>query len=152
MLAALVCALALAAGTAAGAAHDGRRVFYLSLTAGECVVRPTAAAKNVSIVPCTDSRHNLEVYAVRHGGWGQGGLPTAGLLSARAQYLCLTSFVDVTGHGIPPGYGWQAFWPDAGDEQRRFGDRVICSLSRGAPLVALGAGRHIRASRLRPRA
>lgn len=126
----------------AGAANPGP-ISYLALRAGECATWASASPKTAVVVPCSDPRHNLEVYAVEHGGWGKGAVPSAALAYARAQYLCLNAVVDVTGHRLPTGYGWRGFWPDAGSEQKRYSDEVICSLGRYPRLAALGSGRHL---------
>ncbi len=136
-----ICVLALIAAVSAPAVSAGR-VSYLSLRAGDCAIRAASTPKSVAVVPCSNPRHDLEVYAVEHGGWRHRALPSSSLVSARAQYLCLNAFVDVTGHELPSGYGWRGFWPDAGAEQKRYGDEVICSLGRYPALAALGAGRH----------
>ena len=132
--------LALAGGIAAG---GGGPVFYLTLKPGQCAIRPTAKAKTVAVVPCSDAKHNLEVYAIRHGGWGRGTLPSHGLLVARLQFLCLRAFADVANRQMPPGYGWRGFWPDAGAEQKQYGDEVVCALTRYPRQTPLGAGRHL---------
>jgi hypothetical protein len=139
----LIVGLAAFALSAAGTA--AAPISYLALRAGECALVAKPGAKAATVVPCSDPRHDLEVYAVKHGGWGHGALPSSGMLEARAQYLCLTSFVDITGRQLPGGYGWRAFWPDRGAEQQRYGDEVICSLTRASGLRPLGTGSHLQA-------
>ena len=140
ILGALVATLAVAGPALAAGAKP---ISYLALHAGECATRSASTPKTVEVVPCSNPKHNLEVYAVEHGGWGPGTPPPAPQVAARAQFLCLNAFVIVTGHQLPSGYGWRGFWPDAGSEQKRYGDEVICSLGRYPSLAALGSGRHL---------
>jgi hypothetical protein len=134
----LLAASALAAGVAAGGP-----VFYLTLKPGQCAIRATARAKTVAVVPCSNPKHNLEVYAIRHGGWKHGTPPSHGLLVARLQFLCLRAFADVANRQMPQGYGWRGFWPDPGAEQKRYGDEVVCALTHFPRQTPLGAGRHL---------
>ena len=48
--------------------------FYLALAPRECAIG-AVAHKHLPVVPCSDARHNLEVYAVGHGGWGHAKMP-----------------------------------------------------------------------------
>ena len=45
---------------------------------------------------------------------------------------------------MPGGTGWNAYWPDAGAETARYGDKIICNFRAWPSLAALGSGWHVR--------
>ena len=139
---ALLSAVALAA-PAAPAEPAGIAAFYLSLRPGQCALGTLASTtKTLRVVPCKNPAHNFEVFATEHGGWGHQ--PASGAVAgARASVVCKAAFVRRTGHPIRRPYGWWAFWPDAGAEQNRYGDKIVCGLTL-FPSLPLGAGSHIR--------
>jgi hypothetical protein len=118
------------------------RTFYLNARVGQCAVFRTSTPKVLLIVPCSNARHNLEVYAVTHGGWGHGAVPANAY--SRVRSICLSSYRHVQGHALHLPYGWQGFWPDPGNEQAHYADKVICGLTLYPRLGALGRGRHVR--------
>ncbi|MGH3001430.1 MAG: hypothetical protein ACRDM1_01970 [Gaiellaceae bacterium] len=140
----LVC---LATAGAVQAANVGHRAFYLTVRPGQCLIagRTSGAGrdKTVLVVPCSDPRHRFEVYAVRHGGWGHGKLPPPSTVKLIMRSVCLAAYQQVAGHPMPAGGGWDAYAPDAGAEQARYGDKIICSYVHYPTLSPLGAGRHI---------
>ncbi|HLK16339.1 MAG TPA: hypothetical protein VKT78_16150 [Fimbriimonadaceae bacterium] len=141
----LALVLFVAVSTAAvGSAATGHRVFYLSVRTHQCLVRIAGAAKTVSVVPCSDPAHEMEVFAVGHGGWGHGSPPSASRGYALARSICLSAFQRITGHVMPRTEGWQAFWPDPGTETARYGDKIICNLRTWPNWQPLGAGWHVR--------
>jgi hypothetical protein len=117
--------------------------FYLAVKPGQCAAG-SLAGKTLPLVPCSNRLHTLEVYAVGHGGWGHSLIPPYATALAQAGAVCKAAFVRKTGHAIRRPYGWHASWPDAGGEQTRYGDRVICGLTLFPHPGPLGAGTHIR--------
>lgn len=147
----LVCAAAgivtalLAAGYVAAAV--GQPVFYLTVHPKQCLIGGTNAgnknAKTVTVVPCSDSNHNFEVYAVGRGGWGHGTPPALARVLAVMRMICLAAYQRITGHPLARTQGWNGFAPDPGSETARYGDRIICSLRTYPGLRPLGAGWHV---------
>lgn len=146
VLLALVAALVTA--TAAAAASPGKRAFYLTVKPGQCLIAGSKAGtgsyKIVLVVPCSDPRHQFEVYAVRHGGWGRGKVPPIATVRNIMRSVCLAAYQQITGHPIPAGGGWDAFAPDPGAEHAQYGDKLICSYVHYPSAGPLGPGRHIR--------
>jgi hypothetical protein len=139
----VVVVVAAAAGAAWGSAE--KRVFYLTLHPHQCLIGTTKeSVKTVSLVPCSNASHNFEVYATGHGGWGHAAPPPQNTALGIARAFCLSSFARLTGRPIPSTKGWQAFWPSAGPETSRYGDKVICSYRTWPQLKALGRGWHVR--------
>lgn len=119
------------------------QVFYLSLHPPQCLISTTIhGAKKVPVVPCSNAAHNLEVYAVAHGGWGHNNPPADAYSLVRA--VCLSAYQRLTGHPLAKTGGWVGYWPDPGTETTRYGDRVVCSYRTWPTLKPLGRGRHIR--------
>ena len=132
---------ALLVAASAPAATSGR-VFYLSVRVHQCLIGTTnQRAKTVAVVPCSNAAHNLEVYAVGHGGWGRQNPPPNSFALARV--VCLLAYQRVTGHPLPATAGWQGFWADPGAETVRYGDKVICSYRSWPHFGPLGSGRHV---------
>ena len=65
------------------------RTFYLNAKVGQCAIFRTSTPKVLRVVPCSNARHNLEVYAVAHGGWGQNAVPANAY--SRVRSICLSS-------------------------------------------------------------
>jgi hypothetical protein len=121
-----------------------RKIFYLDLRSGQCA-RGVLNHKTLLLVPCSDASHNLEVYAVLHGGWKRGQQPSHDIVAARAHTRCLSKFRSRFGHPLSAPYSWHAFWPDRGTtEAANYGDRLICGLTHYPKPTALGAGTHFR--------
>lgn len=146
-LIALVAALATTV-SAWAATGPGKRTFYLTVRPGQCLIAGsksrTGSYKIVLVVPCSDPRHQFEVYAVRHGGWGHGKVPPLATVRLIMRSVCVAAYRRITGHQLPRGGGWDAFAPDPGAEQARYGDKIICSYVRYPTDAPLGSGRHIR--------
>jgi hypothetical protein len=140
----VVCmALLLAAAASAGARTHSSRVFYLAVKRGECGIA-TASAKTVLLVPCSDARHTVEIYAIRHGGWGRGTEPPTQSIAVTARQICLAAYRRVTGRPLPKGYGYSWSAPDPGQEEARYGDKLICGLTRWPKSdQPLGSGWHV---------
>jgi hypothetical protein len=138
----LAVSVAAAAATVSSAAV-GHPAFYLSVHAHQCLVRDAGHAKTVMVVPCSDAAHEMEVFAVRHGGWGHGTPPSPARGYALARSICLSAFQRITGHVMARTEGWQAFWPDPGAETARYGDKIICNLRAWPRWQPLGAGWHV---------
>jgi hypothetical protein len=143
---ALIAVLALlAVAVASGAA--GRREFFLDVRPHQCLIAAAntgnASHKTVLHVPCSNPAHDLEPYAIGHGGWGTAPPSHANVL-AEMRASCLALFQRVTGHPMPRTEGWYAFAADPGAEAHRYGDRIICSLRTWPRLQPLGAGWHVR--------
>jgi len=140
MLAVLGATTACLAGTTS-AATASHRVFYLAMKTGDCTTQATS--KSYLVLPCANARHQFEVYAVGHGGWGKTP-PSHSAAFARAQQLCTSSFQRRYGGPIGTGYGWWAFWADPGAEAATYGDRIVCALVRWPGHPPMGAGTHFR--------
>jgi hypothetical protein len=114
------------AGTpsATSAPRAASRVFYLTMARAHCYRLPTGAAKRALPVRCA-RRHQVEVAAVGHGGWGRTHPSRAARLAA-SRRVCRPRIIAYAG----PSAAWVAFFPDAGAEARRFGDRVVCAVAR----------------------
>jgi hypothetical protein len=138
---------AVLAGLGAGSAsaRPDARVFYMAALPSQCLIAPTnPAAKSFQLVPCSDPSHNLEVFAVKHGGWGK---KTVTLLHAGtvARLVCLASYRKITGHNAAPhASGFAFFIPDPGLEAKRYQDRVVCGYRAWPKLAPLGSGWHVR--------
>jgi hypothetical protein len=143
LLPALVAVAAVVVATAGATPLAARKIFYLDLRAGQCA-RGVLTQKTLLLVPCSDPLHNLEVYAVLHGGWKRGQQPSRDTVYARARTLCTSKFRNRFDHPLRAPYGWRAFWPDRGEEEAKYGDRLICGLVRYPKPTALGAGTHFR--------
>ena len=118
--------------------------FYLALAPRECAIAPVAH-KHLPVVPCSDPRHNLEVYAVGHGGWGHAKMPgTYAAQLAIARQVCLSAFQRVTGRALAASEGWEAYWPDPGAEQAKYGDKIVCGYRHISHLAPFGPGWHVR--------
>jgi hypothetical protein len=143
VLAVLVAIAAVAVATAGATPISARKIFYLDLRSGQCA-RGVLTHKTLLLLPCSDPSHNLEVYAVLHGGWKRGHQPSRDTVYARARTLCTSKFRSRFGHPISAPYGWRAFWPDRGKEEAKYGDRLICGLVHYPKPTALGAGTHFR--------
>jgi len=141
MLAVLGCAIAVLAAGASARARG--RVFYLTLHPRQCAIFSSVGSKTIPVVPCADPAHNAEVYAIGHGGWGHTPPNQSGGY-AIARSFCLGAFQRLTGHQLPANRGWWAFWPDAGAETARYGDKIICSYRAWPHLLPLGSGWHVR--------
>ena len=144
---ALVLAVAVGAAAAATARPNTSlgRVFYLDLLAGQCAEgKVSATIKTLLVVPCSNGGHNLEVYARVRGGWPGAQIPPHNGAYVIAQRLCNSTFVRRYGRPIIRGYGWQAFWPDAGKEAAKYHDRIVCSLIRWPGAPPMGPGTHFR--------
>lgn len=139
----LIVAVCVAATTATYAsAAVGHRAFYLSVHTHQCLVREASNPKTVLVVPCSDPAHEMEVYAIGHGGWG-GTPPSAARGYALARSICLSAFRRLTGRAMAGSEGWQAFWPDPGAETARYGDKIICNLRAWPQWKPLGPGWHV---------
>jgi hypothetical protein len=126
----------------ASASTSSVRTFYLNAQVGQCAIFRTSTPKVLVVVPCSNGRHNLEVYAVAHGGWGQNAVPANAY--SRVRSICLSAYRHVQGHALHLPYGWQGFWPDPGSEQTHYADKVLCGLTLYPGLRPLGRGRHVR--------
>jgi hypothetical protein len=135
-----VLALGLVVAGAASPATSGQ-VFYLSARVHQCLITTQPPSKTEVVVPCSNAAHNFEVYAVGHGGWGHKR-PSNTYELARS--VCLSTYHRLTGHSLPKKGGWWGFWPDAGAETARYGDRVVCSYRTAPTLKPLGSGWHVR--------
>ena len=130
--------------SAAASASTGQRVFYLTTHPRQCLIATGPTAKSPLAVPCSDPRHNMEVYAVGHGGWGHHHPPASKtVIGGVARAICLSAFQRLTGHSLPANSGWNAYWPDPGSETARYGDKIICSYRTWPRLAALGSGWHV---------
>lgn len=140
VLAALAVSLAVAPalGTASRV-HTAGRTFYLDLRPGQCAVYPRQG-KYLQVVPCSNGAHNLEAYAVGHGGWGHGPVPGHASALAVERSLCSSLFQRRFGHYS--SFGYYGFWPDQGKEQAKYGDKMICSVYRHPSFGPLGPGVH----------
>lgn len=138
--------LALVFCSAEVRAGEASAVFYLATRPGECLIASSSTGslghKTVSVVACTNRKHNFEVFAVRHGGWRSK--PAPGNAATIVRGICRTAYVRISGHSLRSPGGTYGFWADPGAEQARYGDKVICSYILYPSYAALGAGRHIR--------
>lgn len=135
-------AVALLAAGAASATASGQ-IFYLSVRLHQCLIGTrNPGAKTVAVVPCSNAAHNLEVYAVGHGGWGHNEPPSnAGAL---VRVVCLSAYQRLTGRPLARTEGWHGSWPDPGAETTRYGDKVVCSYRTWPTFRPLGSGWHVR--------
>lgn len=143
-----LCAL-VGAGLLAGAAASSRSrssIFYLDLKVHQCAIAASASSKTVTVVPCSDARHTIEVYAIRSGGWGHATPSSVTVLVSTVRTLCLTAFKQITHRTSAKPFGFVFFVPDPGSEQARYGDKVICTLGYYPKLAPLGAGWHVQPS------
>jgi hypothetical protein len=142
----LVAVLLSSIGPAGASALSTASVFYLAARPGECLIAPRTAGsqahKYVTAVPCANPRHNFEVFAVRHGGWG--GKPAPANAPSLVLRICRAAYARATGHPLRAPGGTYGFWADAGPEQARYRDKVVCSYVYYPSYAPLGAGRHIR--------
>jgi hypothetical protein len=141
----VVAIIALGAGPVAGGATlrsslHIRKVFYLDLKAGECALLPMRH-KHLRVLPCLNARHQLEVFAVdKHVGWGDAEPPHR--VVVRLSFtVCNNAFLQRFNRVIQPPYGYIAYWPDPGAENRKYGDRMICALV-GPGRAPMGSGTH----------
>jgi hypothetical protein len=142
-----VCLLVGAVFSGLGAASSNRNggsVFYLDLKVHQCAIAASASSKTISVVPCSNARHTIEVYAIRHGGWGHGAPPSLTVLLSKVRTLCLTAFKQITHRTSATPFGFVFFVPDPGSEQTRYGDKMICSLGYYPKLAPFGRGWHVR--------
>jgi hypothetical protein len=140
----LVSCGALAAMGAASAGRVDQRVFYLDAHPRQCVIASSdPSAKTFRVVRCSNAAHNLEVFAVRHGGWGRK-LPSLRSAGLKARSLCLGSYRLLTGHAAPRTAGWAFFLPDPGAETAKYGDRIVCGYRAWPGVAPLGRGWHVR--------
>jgi hypothetical protein len=144
----VVFACVVAAGVLAGAqvvaaATPAARTLIVSLRVGQCAIASATDTKTASVTRCANPKHNLEIYAVEHGGWGHKKTPPRAKVVASARTLCVAAFEKRTGHSFPTDEGWRAFWIGSGNQKTRYGDRLICGLSAFPVLRPLGAGRHV---------
>jgi hypothetical protein len=100
------------------------RVHYLTMARAHCYWLPTGAAKRALPVGCA-RRHQVQVAAVVHGGWGRTHPSRAARLAA-SRRVCRPRIIAYAGTSA----AWVAFFPDAGAEANRYGDRVICAVAR----------------------
>ena len=140
----LATALVFAGGAVGVRAATGHQVFYLSVGTHTCLVASshagTAGHKTVTVVPCADPAHNMEVYGIGHGGWGHATPPANAAAVLRS--TCLGIYQRLTGHPLRV-YGWYGFYPDPGAETVRYGDKMICSLRTYPVVRPLGPGWHV---------
>jgi hypothetical protein len=132
------------AGASVASAKQADRVFYLTAHARQCLIASSnPIVKTFQVVPCSNAAHNLEVFAVKHGGWGsKRPSPRSAGLIARSR--CLSSYRLLTGHDTPSSAGWAFFLPDEGAETARYGDKIICAFRTWPTLAPLGSGWHVR--------
>ena len=100
------------------------------------------ASKTVAVVSCSNPAHNMEVYAVGHGGWGRHNPPADAYSLVRS--VCLSAYQRITGHTLPRTVGWNGFWPDPGAETAKYADKVICGYRTWPKLAPLGRDWHVR--------
>jgi hypothetical protein len=140
-IAAVVAGSIVLSPAASGSA--GHRVFYLTTHPRQCLIATKASGKRPLVVPCSNAQHNLEVYAIGHGGWGHRHPPSSKTVRGIAQSVCVAAFQRVTGRPMRSNEGWNAFWPDPGAETARYGDKIICSYRTWPRWKALGSGWHV---------
>lgn len=139
----LVGAAMLAGLGAASSSRSRGSVFYLNLKVHQCGIAASASSKTISVVPCSNARHTIEVYAIRHGGWGHGAPPSLTALLSTVRNLCVTAFTQITHRTSAKPFGYVFFVPDPGSEQTRYGDKLICTLGYYPKLAPLGGGWHV---------
>jgi hypothetical protein len=136
--------LAALSTASSGRAQPAGQVFYLAVRPHKCLIASSnPRAKSFWLVQCSNPTHNLEVFAVEHGGWGKRTV-SLGTAASRARAVCLTRYRKLTGHGTPLKAGWAFFFADPGAESRRYGDRVVCGYRAWPELAPLGSGWHVR--------
>jgi hypothetical protein len=141
-VAVVIAAWLLPSTTASGS--GGRRVFYLAVHPRQCLIATSSTGKHPFLVPCSNSKHNFEVYALGHGGWGHNGPPPYKTALAAARSICVSAFQRLTGHAMASTQGWNASWPDPGSESARYGDKIVCNYRAWPKAIALGSGWHVR--------
>ena len=124
------------------AATSNHRMFYLDLRAGQCAISPSSSAKYVQVVPCSNPSHDLEVYVVTHGGWSPSTRPSNAIINSRARQICLSNFQRMFGGAMKSPFGYRDYYPDAGGETAKYGDRLSCSLTHWPSIGAMGPGTH----------
>jgi|SRR5450631_52698 hypothetical protein len=138
----MAAAIVLAAIALASGSTSSVRTFYLNVKVGQCAL--PFSSKTITVVPCSNPRHVMEFYAVGHAGWGHQAMPPPALAYAKARVICLADIRHITHHALPKNRAWWAFWPDAGREQARYGDKLICGFRTWPKLSPLGRGWHVR--------
>jgi hypothetical protein len=139
-----VFAMSVIVGLGAAYARTTGRVFYLAVHPRQCLIVPTTgSSKTVLTVPCSNSAHNLEVFAAGQGGWGHRTPPAYAKAHAIARSVCLSAFRRLTGHAMGSREGWLASWPDPGAETAHYGDKIICGLRTWPGIAPLGSGWHV---------
>jgi hypothetical protein len=139
----LAAAAALAAAGGASARQD-QRLFYLQVHARQCAIAPARlGAKTMTVVACSNPAHNLEVFAIDRGGWGDR-TPSFAFAASRARAVCFASYQRLTHHGPPRTAGWEFLFADPGAEAARYGDKVVCGFRSWPQLEPLGSGWHVR--------
>jgi hypothetical protein len=129
-----------------GAASSSRSrdsVFYLDLKEHQCGIAASYLSKTIFVVPCSNARHTIEIYAIRHGGWGHGAPPSLTVQVSTVRTLCLRAFKQITQRSSATPFGFNFFFPDPGSEQTRYGDKIICTLGYSPKLAPLGQGWHV---------
>lgn len=139
-------AVVLPFDSASFAATASHRTFYLDLRPGQCAIDIPGLAKFERVVPCNNPSHDLEVYRVTHGGWTSSTRPSDAIINARARQVCLSSFQSITGAVMRSPYGYRDYFPDAGAESAKYGDRFICGLTRWPRIGPMGPGTHVHAT------
>lgn len=124
------------------AATSGHRTFYLDLRAGQCAIGLSASAKYVRVVPCSNPSHDFEVYLVTRGGWLPSTRPSSAIIISRARQICLSNFQRMFGGAMKSSFGYRYYYPDAGVETAKYGDRLSCSLTRWPSIGPMGPGTH----------
>ncbi len=135
--------IVLLPASTSGAATSHHRTFYLDLRAGQCAIGPSASAKYVEVVQCSNPSHDLEVYLVTHGGWSQSTRPSAVTINSRGRQICLSNFQRISGSSIKAPYGYRYYYPDPGAESAKYADRFSCSLTLWPIIGPMGRGTHL---------
>ena len=139
----LVGAAMLASLSAASPSRSRGSVFYLNLKAHQCAIAASASSKTMAVVPCSNASHTIEVYAIRHGGWGHRAPPSLMVQLKTVRNLCITAFTQITHRTSAKPFGHVFFVPDPGREQIRYGDKMICALAHYPKFAPLGGGWHV---------
>jgi hypothetical protein len=140
-----VVAISACAAVSSASGSTGKRVLSLEAHPRQCLIGTADVnAQTVLVVPCSDPAHNLEVYAIRHGGWGDARPPAPRVGFAIARTTCRLAFERLTGHAIPPAAGWQWRLANTPTETARYADKIVCSYRAWPRLTALGSGWHVR--------